>query len=623
MERIGRYEVERELGRGGQAVVYLARDPVIGRHVAIKLLLPLAVEAPGSRERFLREARAIAALDRAPVATVFDFGEHDGQPFLVMAYLEGGSLADLRKQRLLGAAEALTIIERVAEALDAAHAAGVIHRDVKPANVLFDRAGNAYLADFGIARTGDSGATLTGTHIVGTAAYMSPEQARGQDLGPEADIYSLAAMSYELYAGKPPFEGPDVVSVVLKQVSETPRPPEALNPALPPAASAVIMRGLAKDPAARYPSAGAFAAVLREALRDHLGTEQLPDVTSQLAAAGATTRPSLPARRSPLLLVGGTALGLAVAAGGIFGALALFGGGSDAGSFEVVTGALPRGEPRGGIAFARSRSDGSKDIFVVNEDGSGETNLTARAGSNEDFPAWSPDARSIAFAADFEGSQFDIWVMPSEGGRYKNLTAGSRGLDAQPAWSTTGRIAFTSDRESPGGALNIWTMNEDGSDLRQLTRDAGNNFSPSWSPDGRQIVFVSTRDGGQDLYVMDADGSNLRAITRDANDDNWPRWSPDGTMIAFESTRGSGTPEVYVMNAQASATPSASAPPGVRLSRNKSGNPSWAPDSRSIVYLRDLGDGENLVVLSVNTTEVRVLTTSPEDDFSPAWSPVR
>jgi len=190
VQKIGRYEVERTLGRGGMAVVYLAFDPYIKRQVAVKLLSRQLTADPLFRARFQKEAQVIAVLESPTIVPIYDFGEHEEQPYIVMAYMPGGTLRRRLADGPLEAGQLVQIIERVTQALDTAHAQNIIHRDLKPGNILFNAQGEALLSDFGIAKVIEAAATQTGSGIIGTPAYMSPEQASGvKDLDSRSDVY--------------------------------------------------------------------------------------------------------------------------------------------------------------------------------------------------------------------------------------------------------------------------------------------------------------------------------------------------------------------------------------------------------------------------------------------------
>ncbi len=253
----GRYRVERELGRGGMAKVYLGTDTVLGRPVAIKLLAPQFADDLSFVQRFRREAQAAARLSNPNVVAVFDTGADDGVHFIVMEYVEGRTLADyLAGGGRIMPDRAIEIGASVAAALSAAHAQGVIHRDIKPGNIMLTPAGQVKVADFGIARMTTTADTVAQTAaVLGTASYLSPEQAQGQPVDGRSDIYSLGCVLYEMVTGRPPFTGDSPVAVASKQVLEPPTPPSRLNPDVSADLEAVIMRALAKNPANRYQSA--------------------------------------------------------------------------------------------------------------------------------------------------------------------------------------------------------------------------------------------------------------------------------------------------------------------------------------------------------------------------------
>ncbi len=292
----GRYRVTRLVGRGGMAEVYEGEQPDLGRRVAIKAILPQLAEAPGFEERFRREARLIASLRHPHIVQVYDFDVVDGRAFMVMEYLEGGTLADrLQAAQAQGntvpLAVTVSLLDALASALDYAHGQGVIHRDIKPANILFTSGGQPVLSDFGIAFLEEESARLTATGaIIGSPAYMAPEQATGQEVDARSDLYALGVVVYELATGRVPFEGKTPTAILLKQVQEPPPSPRTLNPHLPEGLEAVLLHALAKDPADRYPSAGALEQAFRGALQAEAGKggEASRDAASQSEEPAAT-----------------------------------------------------------------------------------------------------------------------------------------------------------------------------------------------------------------------------------------------------------------------------------------------------------------------------------------------
>ncbi len=263
-EIVGRYKIITELGRGGMSTVYTAHDPMFNRDVAIKILPRELLHDPMFRARFDREAQTIATLEHPAIVPVYDYGEADGQPFFVMRLMTGGSLADSLNQGPLPLEEAVRIISIIAGALDEAHRQGIVHRDLKPGNILFDQHNDPFLADFGIAKLSEAGATLTGNVIVGTPAYMSPEQGRGEkDIDGRSDVYSLGVILFEMLTGRIPFQADTPMGQIIKHMNSP--IPEILTyrPELPPDIQVVINRAMHKRKFGRFNTAGEMAQTLQ------------------------------------------------------------------------------------------------------------------------------------------------------------------------------------------------------------------------------------------------------------------------------------------------------------------------------------------------------------------------
>ncbi len=271
--RVGQYRLERRLGGGGMAVVYLARDERLDRPVALKVLAPVLAEDEAFRKRFIRESRAAAAVEDPHIIPVFEAGEAGGMLYIAMRYVPGGDVRTMvRRDGPLPPGRAAAVIAQVASALDAAHAAGLVHRDVKPANMLVDRRSNrsdhVYLADFGLSKKRlVASAGLTGTgQFVGTLDYSAPEQIRGRPADGRTDQYALACAAFELLTGAPPFHHEEATAVMYAHLSEPPPPVTSRRAGLPPAVDQVVARALAKVPADRYASCQEFADALLQAL---------------------------------------------------------------------------------------------------------------------------------------------------------------------------------------------------------------------------------------------------------------------------------------------------------------------------------------------------------------------
>jgi predicted Ser/Thr protein kinase len=305
-----RYDDVRPLARGGMGEIYRARDRELGRDVAVKVLSARYAQDDSLRGRFRREALAAARLSSNPnIVTIFDVDEHNGRPLIVMEYVDGGSLETrVAGRKPCPPGQVLAWLEEAAAALDAAHAAGVVHRDVKPGNLLLDARGHVKVADFGVASAaGLDSLTQTGT-ILGTAGYLSPEQARGDRAGPASDRYALAVVAYELLTGRRPFERESVAAEAAAHATAPVPSAHGANPVLPRAFDAVFTRALAKEPSARYASAAEFVGDLRRALDDDAGDTWVvpapPPTRVGTPRAPATTRWWLPALLA-LLAAGG------------------------------------------------------------------------------------------------------------------------------------------------------------------------------------------------------------------------------------------------------------------------------------------------------------------------------
>jgi serine/threonine-protein kinase len=289
------YEIESEIGRGGMAVVYQASDVRLRRRVAIKVLPPELAFRPDVRSRFLREAQTAAQLNHPDIVPIYSVDEQNGLVFFVMALVEGESLATRFSRGPLEIEDGRRILAEVADALAYAHAHGVIHRDIKPDNILLDRdSGHALVTDFGIARAAEADSRLTATGItVGTPAYMSPEQGMGdRDVDGRSDIYSLGVVAYQVLTGNLPFRANNTPAMIMKHVSETPRPVREMRRDVPPPLAAAIERALAKDPDDRFPDAAAFRDALLNRSEQPLPWQHAAAPISRAAASGWPAQPA-------------------------------------------------------------------------------------------------------------------------------------------------------------------------------------------------------------------------------------------------------------------------------------------------------------------------------------------
>jgi serine/threonine protein kinase len=296
VERFSRYEIREELGAGGMASVYRAYDPLFEREVALKILKPELLSNQQIRERFERETKIIAKLEHAAIVPVYDVGRDNEQLFFVMRYMAGGSLSERIQDKSTPLSEIANITHRVAAALDYAHNKGVIHRDLKPGNILFDEYNNAYISDFGIAKFANASIKLTSSGIIGTPTYMSPEQAQGEEVDGRSDIYSLGVILFEMLSGKTPFEATTPLGMAFKHATDPVPNILEINSTLPPGVEVVIENVMAKDREKRYATAADFAKAFAASLN---GDSSVPvSIPSQAEAKAETlkTPPSLSAR---------------------------------------------------------------------------------------------------------------------------------------------------------------------------------------------------------------------------------------------------------------------------------------------------------------------------------------
>lgn len=263
-----RYKIVRELGGGGMAVVYLGQDLALNRHVTIKVLRDEYARDEDFIRRFRQEARSVASLSHPNIVSVFDVGREDGIHYLVMEYVEGRNLKSLIKEGKISLNFALQITRNICDALDHAHKRGIVHRDVKPHNILITPEGRAKLTDFGIARAVSSGTVSATKALLGSVQYISPEQARGEPADARSDIYSLGAVLYEMFTGKPPFSGDNPVAVAIKHIQDNPMPVNLANPDVPPALARVIEKAMAKNPNLRYQYVSTMGEEITSVLND-------------------------------------------------------------------------------------------------------------------------------------------------------------------------------------------------------------------------------------------------------------------------------------------------------------------------------------------------------------------
>ncbi|MFN8687093.1 MAG: protein kinase domain-containing protein [Acidobacteriota bacterium] len=599
---LGHYRLEEALGGGGMGVVWRATDTRLGRGVALKFLPDDFHEGGEALERFRREARTASGLKHPNICVVYDVGEDHGRPFLVMELLEGKTLRQLLAERPLRVGEILDLGLQVADALDAAHQQGVIHRDIKPANLfVLEKSGaglQAKLLDFGLAKKEalhwDSGTwtafrTDSGMAI-GTAAYMSPEQALGEAIDARSDLFSFGMVLYEMATRTLPFRGATSAALFDAILNKAPAGLLEVNPEAPAELERIILKLLEKDAGMRYQSAAELRADLTRLKRD------LSGATSGRRTASGGRQGSLPmwSRAPAQAAFVGFVFVLVVFAGWLAvgsrpGGAAL---GFETASYRAVT------QTEGAELFPRISADGRSLVYAGNERGNWdlyrmdvETGkrelLTEDSEADDSEPALSPDGRMVAFWSGREGG--GLYVMELESRKVRKL--GSMGHN--PAWSPEGTeivcasegIVRPEDRYT--AASQLWAVRVDNGARRLVYR--GDAVQPAWSPNGERIAFWASRSGQRDLFTVRARprGGVMPepvAVVNDGAVDWNPVYSPDGKYLFFLSDR-EGRMGLWRVAIDADSGEARSVPEAVRLPVEEAAHVSFSRDGRRVAFV--------------------------------------
>ncbi len=668
-QRIGAYLVQSLLGKGGMGEVYRARDTRLDREVAIKVLPRAFTADPDRLARFEREARVLASLNHPHIGMIHGLEEGDGTRALVLELVEGDTLADRINRGPVTVKQALTWARQIADALDAAHEKGIVHRDLKPANVKITPHGVVKVLDFGLARTYTTDSdnltrsptiTSDGGVILGTAAYMSPEQARGHPLGKRADIWAFGCVLYELLTGRVAFDGASVSDTIAAVLHHEPDW-AALPPNLSPAVRTLLQRCLEKDVQQRRRDIADVRAELDDAIAQPSAAGR-----RQVAVAASGHRRSLWRVVVPLAAV------VAAALAGVF--TTLWWG---------------RADPPGDTRFLRITDfigleespavsfDGKEVAFVSSVGGRrqiwgwrpGRSPVwrVTRDNVDHDFPRWLPDNSGIIYfsASAREGDPGTISEIPALGGAERHLTKAMTGADVSADW----RIAAFQATDK-GVVLSI--LDRKGAVIDSIAPPPAVEYlTPRWSPDGHAIAFVTNEtDGAHVLNVIDVNGNTLERIAR-ALRIRGITWLPDGSGLVFASSAGSTmwyppvfhlrrvsrhgggevqlTPgdvsyvdpemgqagklfasgvriESQVWRFPVSGSPLDNVKEGTQVTQQTGQvqTPSASPDGNWIVYLSDSGGHSNLWVARLDGTDRRQVTFEQDPEVSvglPIWSP--
>jgi len=548
---LAQYQVSEKLGEGGMGVVWKARDTHLDRFVAQKTLSAERLADPERKRRFVQEAKAASALNHPNIVHIYDIAEADGVQFIAMEYVAGKTLGELIGRKRLRLNEVLKYAAQIADALARAHAAGIVHRDLKPSNLMVDDHGLVKVLDFGLAKlaetaTGEFGETATirapegpsteeGT-IVGTTAYMSPEQAEGKKVDARSDIFSFGSVLYEMVTGRRAFHGDSKLSTLSAILKDDPKPVSSITPDVPRDLEKIISRCLRKDPERRFQTMADLKVALEELKEE--------SESGKLSAVSAIRR------RSPVPWLAATAVLLLAAVGvGLW-------------LMHPTSHPIPRTVPltsyRGQqidpaispdgkqVAFAwNGEQEDNFDIYVKLVDAGTPLRLTSNPAP-EYSPAWSPDARYIAFCRGFS-DHTEIWMIPALSGSERKLgevpVQYFRSAGCGLSWSPDGKYLALAAKNTPREPYGIFMLSVETGDKRKLTSpppEYVGDWGPRFSPDGKTLAFVRDYSFRGDAYALPITsdgrpGGEPRRLTHDEPMILGLDWTADGRRIVYSS----------------------------------------------------------------------------------------
>jgi len=606
-QTLGRYHILEQLGEGGMAIVYKAYDTRLERDVAIKIIRKGAFPADHIErilKRFEREAKALARLSHPNILKIHDYGEHEGSPYLVMEYLPGGTLKQ-KMGRPIPWKEAIQLLLPIAEALDYAHSQNMIHRDVKPANILLTQRGQPMLTDFGIAKVLDLEETLelTGTSAaLGTPEYMAPEQATAKSVDHRADIYSLGVVLYEMVTGRKPFIADTPMAVLIKHATESLPRPRQFVPKLPDEVEKVLLKALAKQPENRYQNMKELVSAIKKMLdvkktiektdysKVKKGNEKA-ELIKSIAKFFAVLKPTLVPTKSFFRIISIIGIIIVIFWVGLLvkTSLPMFVPNFNQEPTSILLNTPTAPTKNLNPFYFTANREGKTDIFAIKTNGDVVPLLNAnRQGDN-----WSPisDGQGKVYFTSNHDGKFDIYVLNGKGVVVRLLRADRQGDNWSPIPDKNGNIYFTSNQD---GKTDIYALNTKGIVVRLLSADRrGDNWSPISDGQGK-VYFTSNHDGKVDIYVLNGKGIVVRLLRADRQGDNWSP-IPDGKGNVYFTSNHDGKPDIYALNTKGIV---------VRLLRADRQGDNWSPvpDGKGNIYFTsDHGGKPEVFILNTQS----------------------
>lgn len=623
-QKIGHYQIHQKLGAGGMGEVYLADDTELSRKVALKVLPLQFSQDTERRKRFKKEAYVVSSLNHPNIITIYGIETTADFNFIATELIEGQTLRQLIDKKTFGWQETIEIIVQITNALESAHAVGVIHRDIKPANIMIRQDGIVKVLDFGLAKFskhgGNSGEFETRDHtlpnaVMGTINYMSPEQALGEKVDFRTDIFSLGVVFYEILSGVKPFDGISDAAIYNAIINHHPQSLSKLNPQIPLALDRIVTRTITKKREDRYQTAAELISDLqkfKENPKSKLLAENFADKHKSKFAKFAVTIIILGLMASGIYFLSLNRLTNHTAPNTNFTYTQL----TSQNGEEL----FPNLSLDGKSFIYSNRESGNWDIYLKQIDGSAEINLTKNSVADDKQAVFSPDGKYIAFRSERDGG--GIFIMDSDGENVKKLT----NVGFYPNWSPDGKeIVFgIDDFSEPGSRTTIpsqlWRINVETSQKFLITEQDG--VQPNWSPNGKRIAFWGGNSGGQrDIWTISVNGGEPLAVTSDAAIDWNPVWSSDGKYLYFVSNR-SGSMNLWRVVIDENSGKVLSDPEPITTPSNYSQFFNFARDEKSFVYVQTVnysnifkidfnGQTETVGKTSVEITKGSKVTTNP------------